>query len=429
MTQHFHTVVIGGGCLGCASAISVQRRINKSSNTSKERVCLIEKSVIGSGLTARHSGIVRAANAVSKAAYLAKEATNHWKNLDSIWGVSAEYQTCGALWIAPGLGGGRNKKWDELAKSMTELDIEFKKVSRNQAQEICTDSVILHDDEMYFFEPNAIQFDPAIIRHALYEALLANDIEVAERTAVKGFETNNNNEIKTVLTTKGTITCDYVVNAAGAWSPSIFASLGIRIPVSVEPVHVVNWLTSQREIGDAMPIIADYVNLAYFRLWRDSEIHMHQPRRRSVRETARAFAESTLNVTGADFINDPTQQGLGYSQIRVYEDIAKKRFKDVDSGIYGSGFRSYFDITPDLKFILGPDHRVGNLIHCLGAGQAFKYTPVFGEIVADCIIGAGNYYHDIAEFSITRFDDQYMKNFWDKVSGKEHSLETEGASL
>lgn len=429
MAAHFHTVVIGGGCLGCASAISVQRRLRQSANPSGDRVCLVEKSLIGSGLTARHSGIVRAANAVPKAAYLAKRATDYWQDLSTVWGVSTQYEVCGAVWIARDLGGGENARWGALAESMAEVGIKFRAIEQREVQKVCTDTVILHDHEVYFLEPNAMQFDPTVLRQTLYQGLEANGIEVMERTRVEGFETGDDGAIKSVITSDDAITCDFVVNAAGAWSPSVFASLGIAIPVSVEPVHVVNWLTSERELRGSMPIIADYVNLAYFRLWRHGEIHMHQPRRRSVRETARAFAEGPLNVTGADFINDPSNQALGYSQIRVYEDIARKRLRDVDNAAYGSGYRSYFDITPDLKFILGADHRVANLIHCLGAGQAFKYTPVFGEIVADCIVGDGEYHRDIEEFSIARFDAEYMKHFWRKVSGTERSFEAEAASL
>jgi sarcosine oxidase subunit beta len=96
---------------------------------------------------------------------------------------------------------------------------------------------------------------------------------------------------------------------------------------------------------------------------------MHQPRNRVLRETARAFAENPLGVFGADFVNDPTNQGLGYSQIRVYEEISRHRFENIDQSVYSSGYKSYFDITPDLKFILGPDCRVSNLVHCLGAGR------------------------------------------------------------
>jgi sarcosine oxidase subunit beta len=102
---------------------------------------------------------------------------------------------------------------------------------------------------------------------------------------------------------------------------------------------------------------------------------MHQPRKRAIRETARAFAENPLTIIGADFIVDPTNQGLGYTQIKVYEEIARRRFKNIDKTVYGSGYRSYFDITPDLKFILGPDHRVPIWSTVLGLGRRSNTHP------------------------------------------------------
>jgi len=427
--RNINTVIIGGGCLGCATAISTQRRLKKALGASAGEVCVIEKSLIGSGITARHSGIVRAANALPGAAKLAQRSLDYWKNLESLWGVKCDYESNGAIWIARDTDNGSNAKWSKLSESLNEIGIDFHKLNRQEAKEICGKNVNLYDDEVYYYEPKAIQFDPSLVRKTLYSAIQANDINIHEKVEVKGFVQDENGIIKTVLTSAGDINCENVVNAAGPWSPSIFESIGISIPVSTESVNVVNWLTSQRELDKKLPIIADYTNLAYFRLWRDGEIHMHQPRRRNVKETARIFAENPLNIKGADFVNEPANQSLGYSEIRIYEDIAKKRFKDIDKGVYGSGYRSYFDITPDLKFILGRDKTVTNLFHCLGAGQAFKYTPVFGEIMADSILGEGEFLTEIEEFSISRFDDKYMENFWSHVTGSKHSLETDDVVL
>jgi len=428
MHKAVNTVIIGGGCLGCAAAISTHRRLNKQ-GVDDEKVCIIEKSLVGSGLSAKHSGIVRAANAVPGAALLAKHATDYWKNLDSLWGVHCEFENNGAIWIARDTGSGSNKKWSALTAMLGDIGISFARIDRQEAGDICGKNVRLFDDEVYYHEPGAMQFDPSIVRKTLYNALRVNDIETHEKVQVEGFVRDGNGELKTVLTSAGDIDCINVVNAAGAWSPSIFQSLGLSIPVSTEAVNVVNWLTSQMDINRHMPIIADYTNLAYFRLWRDGEIHMHQPRRRNIRETARIFSEHPLSITGADFINEPSNQSLGYSQIRIYEDIARKRFDHMERAVYGSGYRSYFDITPDLKFILGRDNKVNNLFHCLGSGQAFKYTPVFGEIIADAITGEGEFLGNIQEFSIARFDDTYMEYFWSQVSGDDYTLETEATSL
>jgi sarcosine oxidase subunit beta len=132
----FHTVVVGGGCLGCASAISIKRRLGGGSERERSSVCLIERSVVGSGVTARHSGIVRAANAVPEAALLAQRAIAQWRNLESLWGVAAPFEVCGAIWIAKDAGPGKNSSWDALEPRMKSAGIEFGRITRARAGEL-----------------------------------------------------------------------------------------------------------------------------------------------------------------------------------------------------------------------------------------------------------------------------------------------------
>lgn len=422
-----HTVVIGGGCLGTAAAVSIQRRLRQQDNPG--RVVLLDKSVLGAALSARHSGIVRAANSDQAAARLAVAATGMWRRLEDYWGVGLRAEQTGALWIAQADGAGDNPRWRALQSTMEQNGIAFARVPFSRARELCPAHVVLREDEVFYHEPDALQLDPCEVRAVLYAALEKNGVDLREKTAATGFLRSADGRVEGVLTEDGVIRCGHVVNACGAWSPTVFASLGLQIPVSVEPVTVVNWMTSRRELQAPMPILADYVNLAYFRSWRDGELHMHQPRKRNQRETARAFAESPLALIGADFVNDPTNQALGYSQIRLYEDIARRRFATVDRTVFSAGYRSYFDITPDLRFILGPDPRVPNLLHCLGAGQSFKYAPVFGELMADYATGGGPLLPLAESFSIGRFDGGYMAQFWAQVAGRHYTLAVEEVSL
>ena len=46
MAESVNTVIIGGGVLGCASAISTQKRLRKINGNNDKSVCLIEKKVI-----------------------------------------------------------------------------------------------------------------------------------------------------------------------------------------------------------------------------------------------------------------------------------------------------------------------------------------------------------------------------------------------
>ena len=170
------------------------------------------------------------------------------------------------------------------------------------------------------------------------------------------------------------------VNATGAWSSQLFSKIGLKIPVTIEPVSVVNWMESPKQIKYEYPIIADYTNLCYFRSWRGNKMHAHQPRKRSVYEIAKNFLNDLTSVNGGEYLNEPMNQSLAYNQIKNYEDISKKRFSNIDKTVYASGYRSFFDITPDLRFILGKDSKFNNLFHNLGSGQAMKYCPVLRRI-------------------------------------------------
>ena len=146
-------------------------------------------------------------------------------------------------------------------------------------------------------------------------------------------------------------------------------------------------------------------------------------------ETRSLFADNHLDVICADFINNPVYQMQGLSNLHNYKDIAHKRFNNLQNTVFSSGHQSYFDITPDLKFILGPDSKINNLIHCLGSGQAFKYAPVFGEMMVQLIFESGQLSDIGSSFSVKRFDANYMKNFLNKYSGINHTLNQENNTL
>ena len=94
----YHTVVIGGGCLGAATAVSLQKKLNKLGKG--EKVGLIEKAVLCAAESSRHSGIVRSANADPDASMMASISTKMWKNIRDHWGIDMELDEFGAIWIA-----------------------------------------------------------------------------------------------------------------------------------------------------------------------------------------------------------------------------------------------------------------------------------------------------------------------------------------
>ena len=421
----YHTVVIGGGCLGAATAISLQRKLNKEGKG--EKVCLVDKAVLCAAESSRHSGIVRSANADPDASIMASLSTKMWKNLEEYWGKNMEIDAFGAIWIAKKNSDGENPAWNQLSDRMKEINLTFEEISPDSALEKCGDTLLIDKDESYFYEPEAFQLDPSILRSVLYDAIDENRVELFEKTEVEAIITNGN-KIVSCMTNNGKFDAKNFVNATGAWSSQLFSKIGLKIPVTIEPVSVVNWMESPRQIKYEYPIIADYTNLCYFRSWRGNKMHAHQPRKRSVYEIAKNFLNDLCAVNGGEYLNEPMNQSLAYNQIKNYEDISKKRFSNIDKTVYASGYRSFFDITPDLRFILGKDSKINNLFHNLGSGQAMKYSPVLVESVAEEILGEKNITKtfDYDKFKIDRFGDDYMQNFWNLVNGEENTLHRQG---
>ena len=421
----YHTIVIGGGCLGAAAAISLQRKLNRLGKGDK--VCLVEKAVLCAAESSRHSGIVRSANADPDASIMASMSSKMWKNLSSVWGLDMEIDEFGAIWIAKKNADGENPAWSDLSDRMSKIQLTFEEIDTNSATQKCGETLLTDENESYFYEPAAFQLDPSILRSTLYDAIDENGVVLMEKTEVDTILTKGK-EIIGITTNNGNLNAKNFVNATGAWSSHLFSKIGLKIPVTIEPVSVVNWMESPKQIRYEYPIVADYTNLCYFRSWRGNKMHAHQPRKRSVYEIAKNFLNDLTSVNGGEYLNEPMNQSLAYNQIKNYEDISKKRFSNIDKTVYASGYRSFFDITPDLRFILGKDSKFNNLFHNLGSGQAMKYCPVLGESIAEEILNESDVTakFDYKKFNINRFSDDYMKDFWNLVQGEENTLHRQG---
>lgn len=421
MTTHFDTVVIGGGCLGSACAFSISRQLGRQHN----KVAIIEKKVLGAGLSSRHSAIVRSANASTMAARMAKKATQQWKTLKNLWGVDIPYEQPGAVWIAenPQTTDTTNQ-WQLLEKAMQKESIALQMISRNEVTDLCHGAIRVDPDEIYFYEPDVLQLDSSEILNVMQNAAKVNQIQIMEHCQVYDFDRDNHGNIISLHTNQGKIGCKNVINATGGWSSDLFAGIDIHIPVALEPVYAANFLVSSQEIPASLPIIADFVNRAYFRRWRGSILHMHQPRSRLGNAIARSFSRAMMNPEGANVIYDASSYSVNHQQLDHYLQKVENRFPKLGKAIYAGGYQSFFDITPDLKFILGKDTKAPNLFHCLGAGQALKYAPVFGEIIADLVTKGHiqDVQFDISEFSMARFNEKAASEFWKTETDNNHSL-------
>jgi glycine/D-amino acid oxidase-like deaminating enzyme len=408
-------LIIGGGILGIACAISLAKKTNY-----KKKIVLIEKKVICAGLSSRQSGLIRSANSSSLAALMASDATDMWINIEKYWGVTSNYLQTGAIWI----GAKPNTlteldPWKNISNNMKALNIDFEEIDSVGVKSLSNQDILTNENERYFYEPKAIQLDVSGLTESINDAIMLTNVDVYESTEINEISCGEN-EISHISTNKGIFESGKIVNAAGAWSKELFHSCGLTIPVTLEPVNVCKWLVGNSKLDSSTPIIADYINKAYFRRMQGSVIHMHQPRERITTKIASNFLENEKYISPNN-IYDLEHLHLPQTTVDEYAQKIKKRFARIETPIFIGGYTSFFDITPDLNFILGSDDKIHNLIHCLGAGQALKYAPVFGEIIAEVAIYGESKRYNIDEFSIKRFNSSSLDHYFSSTNDNKNS--------
>lgn len=198
---------------------------------------------------------------------------------------------------------------------MHDHGIGFYAIDRAEAARLIGGKLRLDPDELYFYEPQVLQLEASGVLQAMQKAVVTNGVELKEHTRVEGFELDGQEFIRSVLTSHGELHCDFLVNATGGWSANLLAPLGIQVPVALEPVYAANWLISSGDLPEPRPIIADYVQRAYFRRWRGSILHMHQPLQRRPESIAAYFGHSLMNPAGADIIYDASNYAVTYQQL------------------------------------------------------------------------------------------------------------------
>ena len=87
-----------------------------------------------------------------------------------------EIDPFGAIWIAKKNSDGENPAWNDLSERMKKIDLIFEEISPESAIEKCGDTLIIDKDESYYYEPDAFQLDPSILRSVLYDAIDENSI-------------------------------------------------------------------------------------------------------------------------------------------------------------------------------------------------------------------------------------------------------------
>jgi 4-methylaminobutanoate oxidase (formaldehyde-forming) len=114
--------------------------------------------------------------------------------------------------------------------------------------------------------PRDGQLDPYTVTTSMARFAKDLGVEIYTNTRVTGIKLSAKGEVQSVVTDKGEIRCEIVVNAAGMWAPRIAAMAGLQIPTTpVDHQHIALRAVPGHEFSADTPCLRDPDNLVYMR--------------------------------------------------------------------------------------------------------------------------------------------------------------------
>ncbi|KNG95193.1 GcvT family protein [Pseudaestuariivita atlantica] len=256
MKDQYRVVVIGGGVVGS----SVLYHLAKMGWTD---CVMLERSVLTAGSSWHAAGGIHALNADPNMAALQAYTIDLLSEIEEESGQNIGLHMTGGLTLA-----GTPERWEWLQSAyrvFQSIGIEdCRLMTPKEAQEACpimsTDGVLgamWADREGYVDTTGTV--------HAYAVAAKKRGAEYYEHTKVE--ELNQTAEGWEVVTDKGTIRCEHVVNAAGLWAKQVGRMAGIELPVSPLKHHylITDTIPEVAALDFEVPMTVDLEGFTYMR--------------------------------------------------------------------------------------------------------------------------------------------------------------------
>jgi len=256
MKSHYRAVVIGGGVVG-TSVLYHLAKLGWSD------VCLIERSVLTAGSSWHAAGGFHALNADPNIAALQSYTINLLSEIEAESGQSVGMHMTGGMTLA-----GTPDRWDWLQSAyrvFQSIGIEdVHLITPEEAGELCP-VMSTHGILGGMWAEREGYVDTTGTVHAYAGAARKHGAEVIEHNRV--LELNQTAEGWEVVTEKGTIRCEHVVNAAGLWAKQVGRMAGIELPVSPLAHHylLTETIPEVAALDKEMPLVVDLEGFTYMR--------------------------------------------------------------------------------------------------------------------------------------------------------------------
>jgi sarcosine oxidase subunit beta len=373
-------IIIGAGVEGLSIAAALCRR-------GRRDVLVLDREMIGSGFTAKSSGIVRCHYGVRSLAAMAWRSLAVLEEAETVLGADIGFHRCGYL-----VGVGPDNT-DALAANVAmqrEIGIEVTTITPDEAAELFP-QMRADDFSAFAFEPRGGYADGYQTAAAFAAVAREAGAHVTQGCGVKEVTTSGE-KVTGVLTADGErVSADCVVVAAGPWTSDLVKDLGVDLPMRTQREQLMI-VDPGQPLGN-VPVLSDLVSLQYLR------------------------AERTDLLVGNSDHQDPEWVDPDNYDNTLDDDFAvtaiekfSHRFPGLSEAGLSSSYAGCYDVTPDYNPVIGPAP-VEGLYLCAGfSGHGYKISPAVGVLMADILCDGASQDPEVdaKDFRLSRFGEGAM---------------------
>lgn len=367
-------VIIGGGCTGTSAAFQLARR-------KIAKVILIERGSVGSGPTAKSIGIVRLHYSYEPLIKLAVRSLEVFTHFADVTGGVADFTRTGFLLLAS-------------AAQLPSLraNVELQRTLGVRTSVLMPREILGLEPQMSIDDVAGAAYEPES-GYADGYATSASFAAAARREGAEIWETVQVHRIRvaggrvhSVETSRGTIETPSVLVAAGPWTPSLLAPLGVEVPINATRQQVVQF-APPAGVGNIAIVCEDMVRNFYVRPEAGGTV------------LAGVLDDEPEEVVPPDEFN----HGVDFDFVDRVGHLWQHRYPALGNAAVRGGYASLYDVTPDWQPVLGGVGEVTGLFVAAGfSGHGFKLSPALGEVLAGLICRESPSI-DISMFQLSRF--------------------------
>src|SRR4051794_39069880 len=222
-------VIIGGGIVGCSVAYHLGKM-------GVSEVLLLERAKLSSGSTHHAAGLVGQLRTSANITQLLGYSVALYASLEAETGLASGWKMNGGLRLACNAD-----RWTELKRQATgarSFGLDMQLLTPNEAQQLWP-LMDIGDLVGAAFLPTDGQVNAADITQSLARGARLRGVAIYEDTEVLGFELDRG-RVRAVLTNRGRVGCEVIVNCAGQWARQVGAMAGVNVPlVSVQHQYLI----------------------------------------------------------------------------------------------------------------------------------------------------------------------------------------------